>query len=209
MRRTLPPASRRVSAIAATLLVGALLVGCSEENDTNLANDPAGESSESTGETEPTPEPEADPAETAPAETAPETAGELPSWAPEILTEGDDVVGLDFSDIDPLSDELLIEQVTTGDGPPLEVGQTITADYFGQISDEPAPFDESFSSSPFTSPIGVGGLIPGWDQGLIGVPVGSRVVMSVPPDLGYGDADNGPIPGGSTLFFVIDIIDAA
>ena len=91
---------------------------------------------------------------------------------------------------------------------PVEQGQTITADYFGQLADQDAPFDESYSGEPFQAPIGVGSLIPGWDQGLVGVPVGSRLVMSIPADLGYGESGSGPIPGGATLYFVIDIIDA-
>jgi FKBP-type peptidyl-prolyl cis-trans isomerase len=118
------------------------------------------------------------------------------------------VTGLDFSGVGEPSAELQVAEVTTGTGAPVEQGQTITADYFGQLADEDAPFDESYSSEPFESPIGVGSLIPGWDQGLVGVPVGSRVVMSIPPDLGYGESGSGPIPGGATLYFVIDIIDA-
>ena len=69
------------------------------------------------------------------------------------------------------------------------------------------PFDESYSKAPFTAPIGVGSLIQGWDQTIPGIPVGSRIIMSIPPELGYGDRDSGPIPGGSTLYFVIDILD--
>ena len=187
--RTLP---RRLAALSAVaLLGGALLVGCGEENDADVATVPAVETqSPDTG------------SEAAPSET--------PDWAPEILTDGDDnVTGLDFADIAPLSDELLVEEVVTGDGPPVEQGQTITADYFGQLPDADAPFDESFSKEPFSAPIGVGSLIAGWDQGLVGVPVGSRVIMSIPSDLGYGDAGAGAdIPGGATLFFVIDIIGA-
>ncbi|WP_323793796.1 FKBP-type peptidyl-prolyl cis-trans isomerase [Nocardioides sp.] len=189
---------RPLGAVAATVLAGALLVGCGDDNSAAsvLAGDAATsvEPGEVDGDTE---------------DGGSRTSGDLPSWSPEILTEGDDVVGLDDSDIDPLSDELLIHEVITGDGPPVEVGQTITADYFGQVPESDAPFDESFSSSPFQAPIGVGSLIQGWDEGLIGVPVGSRVVMSIPSDQAYGEAGSPPaIPGGATLFFVVDIIEA-
>ena len=192
MRPTSRILPRRLAALSATvLLAGALLVGCGEENDPEAADDPVVAETQTDG---------------AGSDASP---GELPDWAPEILTDGDDVTGLDFTDIAPLSDELLVEEVVTGDGPPVEQGQTITADYFGQLPDADAPFDESFSKEPFSAPIGVGSLIAGWDQGLVGVPVGSRVVMSIPSDLGYGDAGAGAdIPGGATLFFVIDIIDA-
>ena len=195
MRSNLPPESlaRRLGAAGAALLLSATLVGCGEENPTEVATDSTADTSSESSQ-----------------DAAPRASGELPSWAPQVLTDGDDVVGLDFSDIDPLSDELLVAEVVTGDGPPVEAGQTITADYFGQLPDADAPFDESFSREPFQAPIGAGQLIAGWDEGLVGVPVGSRVVMSIPSDLGYGDAGAGPdIPGGATLFFVVDIIDAA
>ena len=186
---------RPLGAAAATVLAGALLVGCGDDNSAasiDAAEKPeTAESGASSGTSSGT------------------VSGDLPSWAPEIITEGDDVVGLDDSDVDPLSDELLIAEVITGDGPPVEVGQTITADYFGQVPESDAPFDESFSGSPFQAPIGVGSLIQGWDEGLIGVPVGSRVIMSIPSDQAYGDAGSPPvIPGGATLYFVVDIIDA-
>lgn len=199
MRRTLPSIVPAVSALA---LVGALLVGCGQENDDDVAADPS-------GETAPAEESEEGAEEPADEGEAGDT-GTLPDWAPEIVTEGDDVVGLDFTDIAPLSDELLVQVVEEGDGAPVEAGQSITADYFGQLPDAEEPFDESFSGQPFTAPIGAGQLIQGWDEGLVGVPVGSRVIMSVPPELGYGEGGAPPtIPGGATLFFVIDIIDAA
>lgn len=185
--------SRRLRAAAVAPLLGALLVGCGQEN-------------------EDVPEPDSTVQESQPDDSTQESAGAenaLPEWAPQIITDGEDVTGLDFSDIAPLSDELLVAEVTTGDGPPVESGQTITADYYGQLPDAEAPFDESFSSAPFEAPVGVGSLITGWDEGLVGIPVGSRVIMSVPPEFGYGDAGAGAdIPGGATLFFVIDIIDA-
>ena len=175
-------------AVAAIGTVGLLLLaGCSDDSDSDgsTAKDPAPTSAQN-------------------------QPGALPDWAPKVITdENNDVTGLDFADgVGEPNDELQIAEVTTGTGAPVEKGQTITADYFGQLADEDAPFDESFSGEPFQAPIGVGSLIPGWDQGLVGVPVGSRVVMSIPPDLGYGEGGSGPIPGGSTLYFVIDIIDA-
>lgn len=193
--------TRRLGAAAATVLLGALLVGCGEENDTNLGIDPAGESQVE----------ESEPDESAEEEVGEPGSEALPDWAPEILTDDEgDVTGFDFADIAPLSDELLVAQVTTGDGAPVEAGQTITADYFGQLPDADAPFDESFSKEPFSAPIGVGSLIAGWDEGLVGIPAGSRVVMSIPPSLGYGDQGAGAdIPPGATLFFVVDIIEAS
>ncbi len=188
-------ARRTALASCAALLTIALAACGSESDNEESAEDPAPTSATS------------DAAETE-AESEAE-AGSLPEWAPVIETEGDLVTGLDFTDTPEPTGELQIATVTEGDGPPVEVGQEITANYFGSVYGSDTPFDESFSGSPFTAPIGVGSLIPGWDQEIPGVPVGSRIIMSIPPDLGYGDQANGPIPAGSTLFFVIDVIDAA
>ena len=145
------------------------------------------------------------------ADPAPSAESDLPEWAPVIETDGDLVTGLDFTDTPEPTDELLVETVTEGDGPPVEVGQTLTVEYFGSVYEGEEPFDESYSrDEPVQFPIGVGQLIAGWDETLPGVPVGSRVIMSIPSDKGYGDAGSPPaIPGGATLFFVIDVVDAA
>ncbi len=179
-----PGPARLAPALAAAVLLAGVLAGCGSENDGDtVASDTGAPAADASG---------------------------LPDWAPEILTDdAGDVTGLDFTDAAAPSDELLVAEVTTGDGPPVEAGQTITADYYGQLPDADEAFDSSYPREPFDAPIGQGALIEGWDEGLVGVPVGSRVIMSVPPDLGYGDAGSPPvIPGGATLYFVIDIIDA-
>ncbi|CAN5507274.1 hypothetical protein BH11ACT8_BH11ACT8_17440 [soil metagenome] len=208
MRTTVLPArtTRRIGGACAVVLMGALLVGCGQENDGKQvsATDPG----ESTSTATETPTSSATAGGTG---SAAPVSGDLPAWAPAIRTDEDDnVVGLDFTDVPEPSDELLVAEVRTGDGPPVESGQTITADYFGQLPGTDGPFDSSYGIQPFQAPIGQGMLIKGWDEGLVGVPVGSRVIMSVPPDLGYG-ADGYPpqIPGDATLYFVIDIIAAA
>ena len=52
-------------------------------------------------------------------------------------------------------------------------------------------------------------MIPGWDKGLVGKKVGSRVLLIVPPADGYADKVQGQIPANSTLVFVVDILDAS
>ncbi len=54
--------------------------------------------------------------------------------------------------------------------------------------------------------MGDGNLIKAWDQGLIGVPAGSRVLIIAPPDYGYGNNAQGAIPANSTLVFVVDVL---
>lgn len=73
-------------------------------------------------------------------------------------------------------------------------------------------FDNSFDRGGALSfQIGVGMVIPGWDQGLVGKRVGDRVLLSVPAELGYGTrgVPQAGIPGGATLVFVTDILGVA
>lgn len=105
--------------------------------------------------------------------------------------------------------ELVVQPLIKGDGPAVESGQTLTLQYSGWLWDGTA-FDSSWDGEPFTTTIGTGAVIQGWDQGLVGQTVGSQVLLVIPPELGYGDAGSGEkIPGGSTLVFVVDILDAS
>ena len=85
-------------------------------------------------------------------------------------------------------------------------GQTITVNYTGVTYADGKQFDSSWKSGqPLTTQIGVGKVIKGWDQGLVGVTVGSRVQLDIPSDLAYGDSGN---PAGP-LRFVVDILSAS
>ena len=71
-------------------------------------------------------------------------------------------------------------------------------------------FDSSWTrKSPATFAIGTGNVIPGWDKGLVGKKVGSRVLLLVPPADGYADKAQGKIPANAALVFVVDILDAS
>ncbi|WP_148614220.1 FKBP-type peptidyl-prolyl cis-trans isomerase [Nocardioides rubriscoriae] len=194
--------ARRWALVASAALLSVTVAACGSEND-ETGNDASSSvaSSDSAAES-----PSASPSAS---ESASEAPADLPAWAPAVVTDGDLVTGLDFTGTPEPTDELLVATVSKGDGPPVEVGQTITANYLGSVYQGTEPFDESFSTQPFQAPIGVGRLIQGWDKLIPGVPVGSRIIMSVPPELGYGDQEVPGIPAGSTLFFVIDILDAA
>ena len=105
--------------------------------------------------------------------------------------------------------ELVVQPLITGTGPAVEAGQNVTFQYSGWLWDGTA-FDSSWSrGAPFTTQLGAGQVIKGWDQGLVGQPVGSQVLLVIPPELGYGDAEQGTIPPNSTLVFVVDILDAS
>jgi FKBP-type peptidyl-prolyl cis-trans isomerase len=105
--------------------------------------------------------------------------------------------------------DLKAQPLIKGAGPAVEAGQTLTLHYTGWLWDG-TEFDSSWDGAPFSTEIGSGKVIPGWDQGLVGQTVGSQVLLVVPPALGYGDAGSGDkIPGDSTLVFVVDILDAS
>src|SRR6185312_661139 len=85
-------------------------------------------------------------------------------------------------------DKLKVTPLVAGQGPKVRAGQQITVNYVGVTYADGQEFDSSWNSGqPFQTPIGAGRLIPGWDQGLVGVPVGSRVQLDIPADLAYGD----------------------
>jgi FKBP-type peptidyl-prolyl cis-trans isomerase len=103
--------------------------------------------------------------------------------------------------------ELVVQPLIKGAGAPIEAGQSVTFHYSGWLWDG-TPFDSSWGKSPFTTTLGAGQVIQGWDQGLVGQTVGSQVMLVVPPSLGYGDQERGTIPANSTLVFVVDILAA-
>ena len=73
-------------------------------------------------------------------------------------------------------------------------------------------FDSSWSrGEDETLPVtlGSGGVIPGFDQGITGMQEGGRRVVTIPSELGYGDQARGPIPAGSTLVFVLDLVEVS
>nr|WP_246415950.1 FKBP-type peptidyl-prolyl cis-trans isomerase [Nocardioides luti] len=83
---------------------------------------------------------------------------------------------------------------------------TVTANYLGQVYGAKKPFDESYSKKPV--PFSLAQVVQGWTAGLTGVKVGSRVLLQIPPGLGYGAQEQANIPANSTLYFVVDIISA-
>ncbi|MFJ6796254.1 FKBP-type peptidyl-prolyl cis-trans isomerase [Streptomyces sp. NPDC091268] len=104
--------------------------------------------------------------------------------------------------------ELKVETISEGNGPVLKKGDIAQVNYSGQVWDGKEPFDASFGKGkPFDVTIGAGQVIKGWDQGLEGKKVGSRLELVIPPDLGYGAQGSGDkIKPNATLVFVVDIV---
>ena len=84
--------------------------------------------------------------------------------------------------------------LTPGTGAEIKSGQTALVHYTGWLYDAAAPenkgkqFDSSVGGEPFEFPLGAGAVIAGWDQGVVGMKVGGKRRLVIPPDMGYGDA---------------------
>ncbi len=106
----------------------------------------------------------------------------------------------------------VVQPLITGSGPKVTKGQTVRVTYTGALYRNGEVFDSSASHPEkpyFEFPIGQGQVIKGWDSGLIGQTVGSRVLLVIPPADGYGAAGSGDkIKGTDTLVFVVDILAA-
>ena len=96
-----------------------------------------------------------------------------------------------------------------GSGPKVAKGDLLVADYLGSIYRSGKVFDNSYDrKAPSAFPIGVGKVVTGWDKTLVGVNVGSRVLMVLPPKFGYGERGQpeAGIKGTDSLVFVVDVI---
>jgi len=105
--------------------------------------------------------------------------------------------------------ELVIEDITVGDGTEATAGSTVSAHYVGVAHSTGEEFDASWNrGDPLEFRLGVGMVIAGWDQGIEGMKVGGRRRLTIPPHLGYGDRGaGGAIKPGETLIFVVDLMD--
>jgi len=103
--------------------------------------------------------------------------------------------------------QLVKTLLVTGPGPAVQSGQTITVNYVGAYYANGNVFDTTWGKTPASFQIGVGDVIKGWDQGLVGVPVGSRVQLDIPADLAYGTNPTNGRPA-RPLRFVVDILAA-
>ena len=117
---------------------------------------------------------------------------------------------IDFPDFDPPAD-LVITEITEGDGPEATAGSTVSVHYVGVAHSTGEEFDASYNrGAPLDFPLGAGRVIQGWDQGVVGMKVGGRRQLVIPPHLGYGDRGAGAvIKPGETLIFVVDLLDVS
>lgn len=104
------------------------------------------------------------------------------------------------------TDGLQIQDEAIGTGQEVKSGDTVTVNYLGTLTDG-TKFDSSYDrNQPFTTQIGTGQVIKGWDEGIVGMKVGGKRKLIIPPSLGYGDQAAGSIPPNSTLIFEIELL---
>lgn len=138
-------------------------------------------------------------------ETVPPKAGD-----PKLKLKDDVPSGFDFSGATKPK-ELKVITLIEGDGEKTKKGQSVTVNYLGSEWGSAKVFDASYPrNQTFNVTLGEGGVIKAWDQGLEGVPVGSRILIIAPPDLAYGAAGQPPaISKNATLVFVVDVLSAS
>ena len=108
----------------------------------------------------------------------------------------------------PPPKRLETKELIEGNGPEAKPGDEITVHYVGVNYKSGKEFEASWDrGEPFTFPLGVGAVIPGWDQGVAGMKVGGRRELIIPPALAYGSEGSPPtIPPNETLVFVVDLL---
>ena len=101
------------------------------------------------------------------------------------------------------------QDLVVGTGPEAMNGDMLSVRYTGWLYDPNAAESKGteFDSGTYEFVLGAGAVIQGWDRGLLGMRVGGRRIIVIPPELGYG-ADGSPprIPGDATLLFEVELL---
>ncbi len=107
----------------------------------------------------------------------------------------------------PRVEDLEIEDIVVGDGNEAKKGDTVEVHYVGTLRKNGKQFDSSEGKPPFRFTIGTGGVIKGWDLGVVGMKEGGRRKLVIPARLAYGSQSPSPdIPPNSDLVFEVQLI---
>lgn len=102
---------------------------------------------------------------------------------------------------------MVIDDIKRGSGAEVKEGDTVAVHYAGRLQNG-QEFDNSRKrGDTFEFVVGGGQVIKGWEEGLVGMKVGGERILVIPPEKGYGEQGIGPIPGGATLIFSIELIE--
>lgn len=120
---------------------------------------------------------------------------------PVMMTEVDD------AEYTATDSGLMYYDVVVGDGDSPNIGDNVVVHYTGWLEDG-TQFDSSVDrGEPFSFTLGMGQVIPGWDEGVATMKVGGKRQLKIPAELGYGDTGSGNlIPPGATLIFDVELI---
>ena len=114
-------------------------------------------------------------------------------------------LGVDLNAMTRSASGLYTRDLVVGTGAAAVNGKTLGMHYMGYLSNGTL-FDGNTSASPFSFVLGANTVIQGWEQGIVGMQVGGRRQLVIPPSLGYGNSTVGPIPAGSVLIFTVDLV---
>jgi len=102
--------------------------------------------------------------------------------------------------------KLQITDEKIGTGAAVKKGDTVQINYVGTLTNGKKFDASSDHGGPFTTQIGVGQVIKGWDEGVIGMKIGGKRKLVIPPSLAYGNQAAGSIPPNSTLIFQVELV---
>lgn len=139
-------------------------------------------------------------------------AAQAPESGIIIVNEANETSALEDALRQAINDEgnfsrMVIDDIKEGAGKEASEGDTVLVHYAGTLQDG-TEFDNSRKrGDAFEFTLGAGMVIKGWDEGVVGMKEGGERILVIPPEKGYGDQGIGPIPGGATLIFKIELLE--
>jgi peptidylprolyl isomerase len=183
----------RIGAVLAALALAVAAAGCGSSKKESAADQSAAKAEQEAKNQKPIPEPKP-----VSSPTVSPTSGEADINKKPVVPKG--------TGAPPTT--LKAETLIAGSGPAIKNGQQATVQYVGVLFKNGKEFDTSWGKGkqPFTFTIGAGGVISGWDQGVLGMKVGERRRLTIPADLAYGAQGSPPKIGpNEPLIFDIDL----